>query len=84
MTTSRDILAAMAKGAGPTDAFIALGYAGWDSGQLEREMADNAWFSMPVDARVVFDLPFEERWLAGGGLFIGRKSGTNVPFSVTR
>jgi putative transcriptional regulator len=64
VTTSRDILAAMAKGTGPTDAFIALGYAGWDSGQLEREMADNAWFSMPVDARVVFDLPFEERWLA--------------------
>jgi putative transcriptional regulator len=64
VTTSRDILAAMAKGAGPTDAFIALGYAGWDSGQLEREMADNAWFSMPVDARVVFDLPFEDRWLA--------------------
>ena len=64
VTTSRDILAAMAKGAGPTDAFIALGYAGWDSGQLEREMADNAWFSMPVDARVVFDLPFEDRWLS--------------------
>lgn len=64
VTTSRDILAAMARGEAPSDAFIALGYAGWDSGQLEREMADNAWLSMPVDARVVFDLPFEERWLA--------------------
>jgi putative transcriptional regulator len=64
VTTSRDILAAMARGEGPGDAFIALGYAGWDAGQLEREMKDNAWLSMPVDASVVFDLPFEERWLA--------------------
>jgi putative transcriptional regulator len=64
VTTSRDILAAMARGEGPTDAFIALGYAGWESGQLEREMRDNAWLSLPVDARVVFELPFEERWLA--------------------
>jgi len=63
VTTSRDVLAAMARGEGPSDAFIALGYAGWDSGQLEREMRENAWLSMPVDARVVFDLPFEQRWL---------------------
>ena len=38
VTTSRDVLAAMARGEGPSDAFIALGYAGWDSGQLEREL----------------------------------------------
>jgi putative transcriptional regulator len=52
----------MARGEGPTDAFIALGYAGWEAGQLEREIRDNAWTSMPVDARVVFELPYEERW----------------------
>ena len=62
VTTSRDVLPAMARGEGPTDAFIALGYAGWESGQLEREILENAWMSVPVDARVVFDLPFEERW----------------------
>ena len=62
VTTSRDVLAAMARGEGPSDAFIALGYAGWESGQLEREMRENAWLSMPIDARVVFELPFEERW----------------------
>ncbi len=62
VTTSRDVLAAMARGVGPEDAFIALGYAGWDSGQLEREILDNAWMSVPVDARVVFELPFAERW----------------------
>ena len=62
VTTSRDVLAAMARGEGPSDAFIALGYAGWESGQLEREMKENAWMSIPVDASVVFDLPYENRW----------------------
>ncbi|EQD32415.1 protein containing DUF179 [mine drainage metagenome] len=62
VTTSRDVLAAMARGEGPADAFIALGYAGWEAGQLEREILENAWISVPVDARVVFDLPFNERW----------------------
>jgi putative transcriptional regulator len=70
VTTSRDVLAAMARGEGPSDAFIALGYAGWDSGQLERELKDNAWVSMPVDARIVFELPFEERW-AGAWRLMG-------------
>ena len=63
VTTSRDVLAAMARGEGPGGAFIALGYAGWESGQLEREIRENAWTSMPVDARVVFELPYEERWI---------------------
>ncbi|HXZ59407.1 MAG TPA: YqgE/AlgH family protein [Steroidobacteraceae bacterium] len=70
VTTSRDVLAAMARGEGPSDAFIALGYAGWESGQLERELKENAWASMPVDARVVFELPFEERW-AGAWRLMG-------------
>jgi putative transcriptional regulator len=70
VTTSRDVLAAMARGEGPSDAFIALGYAGWESGQLEKEMKDNAWASMPVDARVVFELPFQERW-AGAWRLLG-------------
>jgi len=70
VTTSRDVLAAMARGEGPSDAFIALGYAGWESGQLEREMRDNAWASVAVDARVVFELPFEERW-AGAWRLLG-------------
>jgi putative transcriptional regulator len=64
VTTSRDVLAAMARGDGPSDAFIALGYAGWEPGQLEREVKDNAWAAVPVDARVVFELPFEQRWVS--------------------
>ncbi|MFT3907161.1 MAG: YqgE/AlgH family protein [Steroidobacteraceae bacterium] len=64
VTTSRDILAALARGEGPRNAFIALGYAGWEAGQLEREMLDNAWLSLPVNDRLVFDMPYEERWQA--------------------
>jgi len=64
VTTSRDVLAAIARGEGPQNAFIALGYAGWEPGQLEREMLDNAWMSIPMDERIVFELPFEERWTA--------------------
>ena len=68
VTTSRDILAAMAKGQGPDEAFIALGYAGWESGQLEEEMRANAWLTAPVDLGLIFDLPFESRWQAAARL----------------
>jgi putative transcriptional regulator len=68
VTTSRDILAAMARGEGPTEAVIALGYAGWDGGQLEDEIRANAWLSAPVESGIIFDLPFESRWLAAGRL----------------
>ena len=68
VTTSRDILAAMACGQGPADAVVALGYAGWDGGQLEEEIRANAWLSAPVDLALIFDLPFESRWEAAGRL----------------
>jgi len=64
VTTSRDVLAAIARGEGPQDAFVALGYAGWDAGQLEREMLENAWLSIPINEQIVFDLPFQDRWQA--------------------
>ena len=68
VTTSRDILAAMARGEGPSEAVVALGYAGWDGGQLEDEIRANAWLSAPVDSRLIFDTPFESRWHAAGRL----------------
>lgn len=77
ITTSKDVLAAMARDEGPPDAFIALGYAGWEVGQLEQEMRDNAWISLPVDDRIVFDMPFEDRWHAVWrqlGIDVGRMS----------
>ena len=61
LTTSRDILEAMARGEGPSDALVALGYAGWGPGQLEREIAGNAWLTLPAEASVLFDVPLERR-----------------------
>lgn len=64
LATSRDALEAIADGSGPAEALIALGHAGWGPGQLEEEMADNSWLSTPVDADILFDLPFAARWQA--------------------
>jgi putative transcriptional regulator len=68
VTTSRDILAAIARGQGPEEAMVALGYAGWEGGQLEQEIRANAWLNAPVDLRLIFDLPLESRWQAAGRL----------------
>jgi putative transcriptional regulator len=64
VTTSRDVLAAMARGEGPENAFIALGYAQWEAGQLERELKENSWLTLPLNEAVLFDLPYEDRWMA--------------------
>ena len=64
LTSSRDILKALALGDLPLDAIVTLGYAGWDAGQLEQELADNAWLSTPADPAIIFDLPPEERLAA--------------------
>ncbi|MDR2876632.1 MAG: YqgE/AlgH family protein [Chromatiales bacterium] len=68
VTSSRDILEAMAQGQGPEICLVALGYAGWGPGQLESELADNAWINVPADARVVFQTPPEQRWEAAAAL----------------
>ena len=68
VTTSRDILVAMAAGEGPRQALMALGYAGWSAGQLEQELKDNSWLTVEASERVVFDTPLEERWSAAAGL----------------
>jgi len=68
VTTSRDVLAAMAQGEGPAQAVVALGYAGWDAGQLEEELLQNAWLTVPCDESLIFDLPFEQRWHAAARL----------------
>jgi putative transcriptional regulator len=68
VTTSRDILDALAGGGGPERAVIALGYAGWEAGQLEDEVAQNAWLTAPADESLLFDVPAEDRWQAAGRL----------------
>jgi len=64
ITTSRDVLEAMAQGDGPARALVTLGFAGWGAGQLEAELADNAWLTGPVVPAVLFSTPLESRWRA--------------------
>jgi putative transcriptional regulator len=68
VTTSRDVLASMARGDGPAQAVIALGYAGWEAGQLEEEVLQNAWLTVPCDDTLIFELPYEQRWHAAARL----------------
>lgn len=62
VTSSRDLLSALATGTGPQESLIALGYAGWGAGQLEKELVDNAWLCIPADRRILFETPVDERW----------------------
>jgi putative transcriptional regulator len=67
LTTSRDILEAIAVGEGPAHAVVALGCAGWGAGQLEYEIGENSWLTAPVDPELLFALPLAQRWQAAGG-----------------
>jgi putative transcriptional regulator len=78
LTTSRDVLAALAAGDGPERALLALGYAGWGAGQLDAELRDNAWLTVEADRALVFDIAPEARWEAAArlvGVDLARLSG---------
>ena len=77
--TSRDILEAISVGQGPRKVLLALGYAGWGKGQLEREMAENAWLSAPAANSILFDLPSAQRWKAAAELM-----GINISLLTTQ
>jgi len=62
VTTSRDILEAIAHNKGPDNVIIALGYAGWAAGQLESEISENAWLSCPANEDILFHTPAEQCW----------------------
>jgi putative transcriptional regulator len=62
VTTSRDVLAAIARGEGPDRFVVALGYAGWGGGQLEGEVRQNAWLTVEADSEIVFDSPLPQRF----------------------
>jgi len=68
LTTSKDILDAIAIGKGPRNMIITLGYAGWDQGQLEHEVTENTWLTVPASEHILFDLPAEERLAASMAL----------------
>ncbi|KJS08767.1 MAG: hypothetical protein VR73_04520 [Gammaproteobacteria bacterium BRH_c0] len=61
LTASRDIILDIARNKGPSDSYLTLGYAGWGAGQLEQELADNAWLTIPADPLIMFGIPFNER-----------------------
>lgn len=68
LTTSKDILQAVGEGTGPSNLLITLGYAGWSEGQLEQELAANAWLSIPATEHILFDLPADEKLAAAMAL----------------
>lgn len=80
LTTSRDILVAMAEGVGPRQAVVALGYAGWEAGQLEAELQEDAWLTVRADLGVLFDTDLEQRWMAAARL-IGLDLSQLAPYS---
>lgn len=64
LTTSVDMLDAMAQDKGPRQALLALGYAGWGAGQLESELQDNAWLEAPLENHLIFSVPTDQCWEA--------------------
>ncbi len=68
LTSSRDILLDMARGEGPNESLMSLGYAGWGPGQLESEIQQNSWFSTPVEEQLLFDTQVDNKWYLAAGL----------------
>jgi putative transcriptional regulator len=62
LTATTDVLAALARESGPLHALLALGYAGWSSGQLEQEIQANAWLTAEADDEVIFNTDLEQKW----------------------
>jgi putative transcriptional regulator len=62
MTTSKDVLEALASGVGPRKVLISLGYASWGEGQLESEIGENFWLTVAADTDIIFDTPIAERY----------------------
>ena len=68
LTTSRDVLEAISFQQGPRNCMAVLGFAGWESGQLEEEMRQNVWLSVQADTSIIFDTPIERRWQRAAAL----------------
>jgi putative transcriptional regulator len=62
MTTSKDVLEALANGAGPKKILVTLGYSGWGAGQLEEEIGRNGWLTVAATPAIIFDTPAEDRY----------------------
>jgi putative transcriptional regulator len=64
LTTSKDVLEAVAHGDGPVQMLVSLGCSGWSAGQLEAEIGRNGWLTVAADPAIIFDLPYEQRFAA--------------------
>ncbi|NBV54595.1 MAG: DUF179 domain-containing protein [Proteobacteria bacterium] len=64
LSAQADIVGDIARGQGPRNLNFCLGYAGWNPGQLEKELATNSWLVVPADKQLLFDVPPEERYAA--------------------
>jgi putative transcriptional regulator len=62
LTATIDVLRAIAEGRGPHRSILALGYAGWGAGQLDREILENAWLTAPADDDLLFGNGIEHKW----------------------
>ncbi len=68
LTTSTDILEAIGTDSGPEHSLVTLGYAGWGEGQLEKELAENSWLTVPADNEILFNTSPDKRWQAAANL----------------
>jgi putative transcriptional regulator len=68
LTTSTDILEKLGTEQGPEHSIVTLGYAGWEAGQLEQEIAENSWLTVPATDSLLFETPAEQRWQAAAEL----------------
>ena len=68
LTTSKDVLEALAEGSGPARVLVTLGYSGWSAGQLEEELGRNGWLTVDADPAVIFDTPVDQRYRRAVGL----------------
>jgi putative transcriptional regulator len=66
VTTSNDIIRAIAQDVGPKDVLVTLGYSSWAENQLEKEVMDNVWLICPYKSEILYDVPFEQRWEYAG------------------
>jgi len=64
LSSSRDVVQAIARGEGPEYYLVALGYSGWGAGQIENEILQNSWLNTPADKQIMFDLNYDKRWEA--------------------
>jgi putative transcriptional regulator len=62
MTTSKDVLEALAIGSGPPKVLVTLGYSAWAQGQLESELGENSWLTVDADQAIIFDTPVDQRY----------------------